>query len=494
MPTKDYYAVLGVPATASADEVKKAYRQKARDFHPDRNAGDKAAEETFKDAQEAYETLSDAEKRKAYDLRRSGPKSFDDVFTGAGGRFRSTPDGAGYGRYEDDFGTQDENGDFFGRIFGGAFGSPPPRYNTPPRDTDATVALSFEDALAGGPRDYQIGGETVRLTIPKGVANGFKIRLKGRGPRTGGVQRGDLYVTFNVSDSPRFRREGDHLTGRRDHPGLRRHARHHPDRGHGLRQERAHHHSARHAARRAVAPARAGRAEGRRHPRRPVRRDRRLRPAPHAGAARTPGGRPQGDRRVTLRALLWRSSPLPCARVTFEFFLPDDLDGLRVLRRKGHTVYAVQLPRAAAAQAEGKHAALSGVGVYFLLRQVDGERLPRVYIGEAESVSARLRQHDSGKEFWTHAVAILDKDDFHKGQAKYLEVKAEAAARKAGRYLVENATTPAKAHLPEAQRAAADEAFTALSVLLDVLGAPLFTLYAPASAPLPAPDRPPTSC
>lgn len=210
---KDYYAVLGVPETASADEIKKAYRQKARDFHPDRNAGDKAAEESFKEAQEAYDTLGDAEKRKAYDVRRKGPRGFEDVFTGAGGRFRTTPDGTGYARYED---LDDDDGDFFSRIFGGGgFGSPPPRYNPPPRDTEATVSLSFDEALRGGPREYQIGGETVRLTIPKGVANGFKIKLAGRGQRgaaPSGSPRSDLYVTFNVAPSPRFRREGDHLT------------------------------------------------------------------------------------------------------------------------------------------------------------------------------------------------------------------------------------------------------------------------------------------
>lgn len=177
--------------------------------------------------------------------------------------------------------------------------------------------------------------------------------------------------------------------------------------------------------------------------------------------------------------------------MTFELFLPHRLDGLRILRQKGRTVYAVRVPREAVHQAEAHHPDLAGVGVYFLLRQVDGEPRPRVYVGEAENVAARLKQHDSGKEFWTHAVAVLDKDDFHKGQAKYLEVKAEAAARKAGRYRVENASAPAKAHLPEAQRAAAEEAFATLSVLLDLLGAPVFTAYTPASAPLPAPDAPP---
>lgn len=213
---KDYYAVLGVPETADADAIKKAYRKMAREYHPDRNAGDKAAEEKFKDAQEAYDTLSDAEKRKAYDLRRKGPQRFEDVYTGAGGRFRTTPDGTGYARYDtSDFGFEDDGGpDLFGRIFGGAFGGggPQARYEPPPRDTEATVSLSFDEALRGGAREYQIDGEAVRITIPKGVANGFKIKLAGRGQRGARGQRSDLFLTFQVGDSPRFRREGDHLT------------------------------------------------------------------------------------------------------------------------------------------------------------------------------------------------------------------------------------------------------------------------------------------
>lgn len=177
--------------------------------------------------------------------------------------------------------------------------------------------------------------------------------------------------------------------------------------------------------------------------------------------------------------------------MTFELYLPTGPDGLRVLRYKGRTVYAVQVPRTEVARAEDHHEALSGVGLYFLLRQVDGEMKPHVYIGEAENCAARLRQHDSGKEFWTHAVVVLDRDDFHKGQAKYLEGRAERAAREARRYRVVNGTTPAKAHLPEAQRAAADEAFRTLSVLLDVLGAPVFTPFTPTEAPpLPPPAIP----
>ncbi|HYE57358.1 MAG TPA: DnaJ domain-containing protein, partial [Rhodothermales bacterium] len=92
MPQKNLYDVLGVPESASEDDIKKAYRRLARQHHPDRNPGDKAAEEKFKEVQEAYETLSDPDKRKAYDFRRRNPGgfgAFEDVFTRSGGRYRS---------------------------------------------------------------------------------------------------------------------------------------------------------------------------------------------------------------------------------------------------------------------------------------------------------------------------------------------------------------------------------------------------------------------
>lgn len=228
---KDYYAVLGVPDTASADAVKKAYRRLAREHHPDKNPGDQAAEERFKELQEAYDTLSDAEKRRVYDVRRKNPQGgFDDFFTSAGGRYGARPDGT-YVRFEGapygggaggPFGGaaagEDPGlfGDLFGRIFGGgAPGGAPGGAGPRPggaRDTEAELRLTFEQALQGGPLDTRVGGEALRLTIPKGVPNGYKIRLRGRGPAGPGGPRGDLYVRFAVEPDPRFRRDGDDLT------------------------------------------------------------------------------------------------------------------------------------------------------------------------------------------------------------------------------------------------------------------------------------------
>ncbi len=213
----DYYAVLGLQPTATADDIKKAYRKLARAHHPDRNPDDPKAEERFKEVQEANDTLSDPEKRKAYDYRRKHPGGggFEDIFTPSGGRYGRRPDGS-YVRFETsgspfDFAPGAESdvgmGDFFSRMFGGEARARGPAT----RDAETELRLSFEQALRGGPTEVRIGEETIRLNIPKGVANGFKIRLRGRGVPGAGGARGDLYVRFVVEPSPRYRREGDDL-------------------------------------------------------------------------------------------------------------------------------------------------------------------------------------------------------------------------------------------------------------------------------------------
>ncbi len=216
----DYYQALGVAPTASADEIKKAYRKLARQHHPDRNPDDPKAEERFKEIQEAYDTLSDMEKRKVYDYRRTHPGGgrpggYDDLFTGGGGRYRQNPDGT-FVRFETtgspfDFGGGAEEGglgDFFSRMFGGEARS---ARQPPPRDAETELRLTFDQALRGGPTEVRIGDETIRLNIPRGVPNGYKIRLRGKGAPGAGGARGDLYVRFAVEPSSQFRREGDDL-------------------------------------------------------------------------------------------------------------------------------------------------------------------------------------------------------------------------------------------------------------------------------------------
>jgi molecular chaperone DnaJ len=138
---KDLYEVLGVKKDASADEVKKAYRKLAREHHPDKNPGDKAAEERFKEIQGAYDVLSDPEKRKQYD--QVGPR----VFGGAGG-----PGAGGNFNWSGNIGDLGDLGDLFGSIFGNAGaarGSSQRRRGERGRDVEMAVNVSFEDSLKG---------------------------------------------------------------------------------------------------------------------------------------------------------------------------------------------------------------------------------------------------------------------------------------------------------------------------------------------------------
>ena len=228
MSNTTYYDTLGVEEDASAREIKKAYRRLARKHHPDRNPDDPEAEERFKKIQEAYSVLSDEEKRQQYDAQRRNPF--------AGGGFGQGGFGqGGNGRRQrvnvnQEFG-RGGLGDIFESFFGGGFqgggqqqaGRDPfaqaqqqqRRRRPQTRDAETRLRLSFDEALEGGRQTVELpSGESIRLRIPKGVRSGYKVRLRGRGPDGPNGQRGDLYVTFEVGDHPRFRREGDdlHLT------------------------------------------------------------------------------------------------------------------------------------------------------------------------------------------------------------------------------------------------------------------------------------------
>lgn len=213
--TKDYYDILGVDSDASAKEIKKAYRDLARKYHPDRNPDKADAEERFKEIQEAYSVLSDKEKREEYDARRRFGGSFGGQGFGAnGGQRRRAPDSGFDVRFEQGEGSGGFS-DIFNSFFGGGGGaqSRSPfgrRQKKSGHDVETTLRLTFDDALRGGKREVTLpDGEAVRINIPKGVRSGFKIRLSGRGEAGPRGQRGDLYVTFKVANHPRFRRKGD---------------------------------------------------------------------------------------------------------------------------------------------------------------------------------------------------------------------------------------------------------------------------------------------
>jgi len=220
MAEKDYYDILGVKKSASADEIKKAYRGLAKKFHPDKNKGNKEAENKFKEISEAYAVLSDTEKREQYDrlgkeaFRGGGPggnpfagganpfSGFDfSQFTGGGGRARGgrRPTG-GAGGFTD----------IFSDLFGGGAGFEP----GPERggDLEAELTIDFRDAILGTTMDLVINGKGVKVKIPEGVSDGQRIRLRGKGaPGSGGGAAGDLNVLIHVRSHPLFERRGDDI-------------------------------------------------------------------------------------------------------------------------------------------------------------------------------------------------------------------------------------------------------------------------------------------
>ncbi|MEM1116566.1 MAG: J domain-containing protein [Bacteroidota bacterium] len=182
----DYYQLLGVDEAASASAIKRAYRVLARQSHPDHNPDDAHAEDRFKRIQAAYQILSDPERRQTYDALRRDPLAM--AFRAAGA-FASSGI------------TDPLSPSFFG-----------PDAPGPGADIEAQIRLTFDQALRGGTTEVRLGdGQTVRLTVPKGVRSGLKVRVRGRGKASASGERGDLYVTYRVDPSPRFRREGDNL-------------------------------------------------------------------------------------------------------------------------------------------------------------------------------------------------------------------------------------------------------------------------------------------
>lgn len=207
---KDFYAVLGVSKDVSEAELKKVYRKLARQYHPDSNPGDAKAEARFKEISEAHSVLSDPELRREYDQIRA---------MGSGARF--TSGGAGAGGFEDVFGGMfGQRGgyassasfeDLLGGMFGGgqSFRTGP----TPGRDITAATTLDFVTAIKGETIKLQAsGGAPITVKIPAGVADGQKIKLKGKGEASpNGGPAGDLVLTVTVRKHPVFERDGLNL-------------------------------------------------------------------------------------------------------------------------------------------------------------------------------------------------------------------------------------------------------------------------------------------
>jgi curved DNA-binding protein len=236
MDVKDYYKTLGVSKSASQEDIKKAYRKLARKHHPDVNPGDQAAEDRFKDINEAYEVLSDPEKRKKYDqfgsqwqqYERAGGRPEDFNW----GQWRAQPGASGPGyrtvspeEFEEIFGGAGggDFSDFFETLFGRAAGGrrpsgsgereyyqPRPR---PGRDTEHTLQITLEEAFNGATRTLEWeDGRRIEAKIPRGVDTGSRVRLRGQGePGMAGGGAGDLYLRIEVLPHDRFIREGDNL-------------------------------------------------------------------------------------------------------------------------------------------------------------------------------------------------------------------------------------------------------------------------------------------
>lgn len=200
MAKKDYYEVLGVSKNASDDEIKKAYRKLAVKYHPDKNPGDKAAEEKFKEISEAHEVLSDKQKRARYD-------QFGHAGVGGNPGMGGNPfQGGGFQNFNFDFGGGGGLDDILGSIFGFGGGSRRPTRGT---DYRTTVTLSFEEAVFGTTKIVTADGKDLKVKIPAGIDDGMSIRLNGKGgdaPKGG--TKGDLYVFIRVKPHKRLTREG----------------------------------------------------------------------------------------------------------------------------------------------------------------------------------------------------------------------------------------------------------------------------------------------
>jgi curved DNA-binding protein len=219
MDYKDYYKLLGVERNANGEDIKKAFRKQALKFHPDRNQGNKQAEEKFKDLNEAYEVLSDPQKRSRYD--QLGDSYFNyQQSGGAPGGFNwndwagaSGAQGQQRVNVEDMFGGMGGFSDFFQAIFGstgaGRGGQSRPVSRAAP--VEQSVQITFSEAYKGTQRTVAINDRRLEVKIPAGADNGTKVRMAGVGQPGMDGRKGDIYLVVEVIPDPRFERKGHDL-------------------------------------------------------------------------------------------------------------------------------------------------------------------------------------------------------------------------------------------------------------------------------------------
>jgi curved DNA-binding protein len=204
----DYYKVLGLDKNATQDDIKKAYRKLARKHHPDLNPNDKEAHKKFQQINEANEVLSDPEKRKKYDQYGKDwqhAEQFDQAKESQQrpGNFNE--------RFSEDFSGNDFS-DFFTSMFGDASGFRQRQTKFRGEDYEAELQLNLIDAYKTHQQVLTVNGKNIRITIPAGVENGQRIRIKGHGGSgINGGPSGDLYITFHITNNTEFKRNGNDL-------------------------------------------------------------------------------------------------------------------------------------------------------------------------------------------------------------------------------------------------------------------------------------------
>jgi curved DNA-binding protein len=219
MDYKDYYQILGVDRKAGEADIKKAYRNLAKKYHPDKNPGDKSAEQKFKEINEAYEVLKDPTKRSRYDQVGSSYSQWQqngaagnpnwEQWAGQSGQYRTRR--VEVNDFNDTFGGFS---DFFRAIFGGAAGASGMYTTRAPRQTPAlqqSAPIDLMEAYQGTSRILQIGSRRIEVKIPAGAQTGTKVRVRGAGPTGASGQPSDIYLVIEVSPHPTYERRGNDL-------------------------------------------------------------------------------------------------------------------------------------------------------------------------------------------------------------------------------------------------------------------------------------------
>ncbi|HYD26853.1 DnaJ C-terminal domain-containing protein [Brevundimonas sp.] len=214
----DPYKELGVSRGASADEIKKAFRKLAKELHPDKNPGNRDADERFKRVTAAFDLLGDAEKRARFD-RGEIDADGREQFSGFGGGARGGPGGHPFGQGGAQRGGFEniDLDELFGGMFGGGARAGGARggFSSRGADVKATLEISLEDSISGATRRIQFSdGRTLDVTIPRGAADGQTIRLRGQGApgASGRSEAGDALITLKIAPHPVFHRDGADLT------------------------------------------------------------------------------------------------------------------------------------------------------------------------------------------------------------------------------------------------------------------------------------------